>query len=223
VDREWLEAELAAGRSIESIARDAGKHPSTIAYWIRKHGLASTHAARHAARGGLRENVLRDLIAQGRTAREIAAETGRSLATVRYWLKRYGLKTIGHNGRRCARSVARCDEHGEGEHVRIADGRLMCARCRADAVSRWRRRAKLTLVEEAGGRCVACGYDRCVAALHFHHVDPSEKRFAIGGRGLARAMEDLREEAKKCVLVCANCHAEVEAGFARLPFASRPE
>jgi hypothetical protein len=26
-------------------------------------------------------------------------------------------------------------------------------------------------------------------------------------------MDALREEAKKCALLCANCHAEVEAGY----------
>ena len=49
MDRDWLEAQLAAGRSIESIAREVGKHPSTVGYWVKKHGLAL--AARGAARG----------------------------------------------------------------------------------------------------------------------------------------------------------------------------
>jgi len=52
--------------------------------------------------------------------------------------------------------------------------------------------------------------------MHFHHVDPSTKRFSLGSRGLARAIESLREEAAKCVLLCGNCHAEVEAGFTTL-------
>ena len=51
MDRDWLEAQLAAGRSIESIAREVGKHPSTVGYWVKKHGLRSQHAAKHAARG----------------------------------------------------------------------------------------------------------------------------------------------------------------------------
>ena len=41
MDRDWLEAQLAAGRSIESIAREVGKHPSTVGYWVKKHGLTS--------------------------------------------------------------------------------------------------------------------------------------------------------------------------------------
>jgi hypothetical protein len=76
---------------------------------------------------------------------------------------------------------------------------------------------KLALVAEAGGACCLCGYDRYPAALQFHHVDPAEKSFAIADRGLARSMERARAEAQKCVLVCGNCHAELEAGIASIP------
>jgi hypothetical protein len=72
------------------------------------------------------------------------------------------------------------------------------------------------LVMEAGGCCRLCGYDRCIAALQFHHLDPSTKEFGLGRRG-ARSIERQRAESKKCVLLCSNCHAEVEAGFTTLP------
>jgi hypothetical protein len=54
---------------------------------------------------------------------------------------------------------------------------------------------KELLVDEAGGRCALCGYDRHVAALEFHHVDPASKRFALGADGLTRALEVMRREA----------------------------
>jgi hypothetical protein len=54
-------------------------------------------------------------------------------------------------------------------------------------------------------------------ALHFHHVDPSQKRIAINAKGVALALETLRAEARKCVLLCSNCHAEVEDGVRSLP------
>ena len=72
------------------------------------------------------------------------------------------------------------------------------------------------LVAEAGGCCAVCGYDRCLMNLHFHHVDPATKSMPMtmaGGRSLAA----YREEAKKCVLVCANCHGEIETGLRRSP------
>jgi hypothetical protein len=75
---------------------------------------------------------------------------------------------------------------------------------------------KRILVEEAGGCCAVCGYERCMVNLHFHHVDPATKSFGLSvsfGKGL----EKLRAEAKKCVLVCANCHGEIESGVIASP------
>ena len=177
---------------------------------------------RYNARGAVPRERLAALVAQDLTVRAIAAEVDRSPTTVRYWLQRYGLRTSAV-ARRAATTRAKtrqapglCALHGETPHVVRADGHVTCVRCRADAVTRWRRRAKATLVAEAGGSCRCCGYDRCIAALHFHHLDPETKRFGLGGRGLARSMETLRAEAAKCVLVCSNCHWELEAGVRTL-------
>jgi hypothetical protein len=85
-----------------------------------------------------------------------------------------------------------------------------------EAVTRRHERVKRTLVEEAGGCCAVCGYARTVINLHFHHVDPALKSFNITvGRG--KSIAAYREEARKCVLVCANCHGEIEAGLIPSP------
>jgi cytochrome c553 len=54
--------------------------------------------------------------------------------------------------------------------------------------------------------------------LHFHHVDPSKKSFSLTV-AMGKSLAVLREEAKKCVLVCANCHGEIEAGHIKSPAA----
>src|SRR5919198_1483624 len=92
MDRDWLASRLSDGRSIESIAREAGRSPSSVGYWVNKHGLTSTHAAKHAARGGIARDRLQTLVEDGRSIREIATELDVSAATVRHWLGRYGLK-----------------------------------------------------------------------------------------------------------------------------------
>jgi hypothetical protein len=86
-------------------------------------------------------------------------------------------------------------------------------------VTRRRQKVKEILVREAGGHCVLCGYDRYVGALGFHHLDPATKRFSLSDLGIARSLDRARAEARKCALLCANCHAEVEAGVARVPLA----
>lgn len=98
-----------------------------------------------------------------------------------------------------------------------SSGYYRCLACSKEAVVRWRRNAKLRLIEEAGGACVLCGFDEIPAALQFHHLEPSAKSFGLSMRGLTRSIEKLREEAAKCVLLCSNCHAAVEWGARDLP------
>jgi hypothetical protein len=77
------------------------------------------------------------------------------------------------------------------------------------AVMKSQRRKKIFAVEQFGGKCQLCGYDRCINALQFHHIDPSTKK-ASPSYLIMRASWDIAfEELKKCILVCANCHAEL--------------
>lgn len=166
--------------------------------------------------------VLAGLAAEGLTVRAIAEQFGVSHATVRYWMDKYGVRT--GRGRRldetksaraakAADVVAHCSIHGMTRLVPRPSGGYRCLACRNAAVSDRRRRVKAQLVAEAGGRCASCGYDRTPAALQFHHVDPATKSFSISGTGVTRSLARARAEAAKCILLCANCHAEVEVGI----------
>jgi hypothetical protein len=133
---------------------------------------------------------------------------------VRARLQRRGLETNVPGRRR--RGYRRCDRHDVELHE-YAPNRFRCRRCVSEATSRARRRLKATLVAEAGGCCRICGYDTCLRGLEFHHVDPATKSFAISVEGTTRSLAALRAEAAKCVLLCRNCHAEVEAGVTEVP------
>ena len=85
------------------------------------------------------------------------------------------------------------------------------------AVQRRREKVRLMAVEFKGGRCQVCGYDRCIEALEFHHLDPTQKDFGISHKGYTRSWEKVREEVDKCILLCANCHREFHAGMLQLP------
>lgn len=76
----------------------------------------------------------------------------------------------------------------------------------AEAVSAWRRRTKVKLVESAGGKCIDCSYIGPAFMYDFDHRDPEQKSFSIGGKGHTRKFDFLLEEIEKCDLVCANCH-----------------
>lgn len=82
---------------------------------------------------------------------------------------------------------------------------------RSQSVVSWRKRVKQQLIEYKGGKCECCGYNVCIEALEFHHLNPSEKDFQISGT--SKSFETLKKEADKCILVCSNCHREIHAGM----------
>jgi len=69
---------------------------------------------------------------------------------------------------------------------------------------------KLKAVNYLGGKCAVCGYDSCIEALEFHHINPEEKEFAISGK-FNISWEKLKSELDKCQLLCANCHRELHS------------
>ena len=66
------------------------------------------------------------------------------------------------------------------------------------------------MVKYKGGKCEICGYDKCIDALEFHHVNQETKSFGISN-GNIRSLKELKKEADKCILVCSNCHKEIHA------------
>ena len=82
-------------------------------------------------------------------------------------------------------------------------------------VVEFRQRRKQWAVEAFGGKCGICGYDKCVEALEFHHINPNEKDFSPSASVANR--EVYVGELRKCVCVCSNCHREVHAGITSIP------
>lgn len=81
----------------------------------------------------------------------------------------------------------------------------------SQAVIDWRKRTKIRIVESMGGKCVCCTYNRSVEALELHHLDREDKNFGFGGiRANPKSWDKIVVELRKCVLVCSNCHKEIE-------------
>lgn len=224
-----VEVWLSEGLSLEEIGRRVGLRASTVGYWVKKHGLKAVNRERHAPKGGIGKEELEALVDGGATIAEIAEAVGMSKATVRHWLGRYGLSTKNARERRIRAELRRaladgrtrvtltCPRDGPTEFRLDRSRAFRCCRCRAEAVARRRRKVKSILVNEAGGSCVVCGYDRSPKALHFHHMNPADKAFAPSLEGVTRSLARARAEASKCVLLCVNCHATLEAATIRLP------
>ena len=67
-------------------------------------------------------------------------------------------------------------------------------------------------------KCEVCGYDKCFAAIDFHHRNPEQKEFKMSNlvRGTANLNENSKrrflKELDKCQILCANCHRELYNG-----------
>jgi transposase len=228
MEKELLERYLSEGLTLREIGERTGKHLTTVGYWLKRHGLRAANAHRFAPkRSAITKTRLEELVAQGASLNDLSEVLGLSVSTVRHWLQKYQLETSGMGWRRQQTRRAReaglrhitrnCTHHGMTTFILEGRGYYRCIECRKCAVSSWRRRAKRRLVDAAGGHCLLCGYDRHPGALHFHHLDPTQKRYTLSRAGHTRSFAEALEEAKKCVLLCANCHAEVEAGVANVP------
>jgi DNA-binding CsgD family transcriptional regulator len=66
-----------------------------------------------------------------------------------------------------------------------------------------------------GGKCQICSYDKCQNVLSFHHLPGTDKKFTISDAIVRKrkSEQELVDELKKCILVCANCHGEIHAGL----------
>lgn len=80
------------------------------------------------------------------------------------------------------------------------------------------KKRKSDLIKVFHSKCCICGFDAYQEALEFHHVNPEEKSFGLtDSNAVTKALSKQLEEAKKCILVCANCHRGIHNGHVILP------
>lgn len=105
-----------------------------------------------------------------------------------------------------------------GRKLNFSNKSGFCKNCKSPAKSKGenqkasRKRRREYLIKYKGGKCEICGYNKCIGALDFHHLDPSNKSFSIastGRRNIERNMEIDIKEVDKCILLCSNCHREL--------------
>ena len=211
--------------TLGEIAQKCGLTRSGVGKMAKRYGIVPPGRERYAAKP-IDAKELQRLIEAAATLPELADRFGVSITTLKKHLVKNGLRTKRAEGLRARRlatddrgstQVMHCRYHGETAFQLDARGTYRCRVCRSERVAKRRRKVKRILVDEAGGRCVLCGYDRCVRALHFHHRKPGRKAFGLSHGGYTHGIEALRREARKCILLCSNCHAEVESGMTVVP------
>lgn len=138
----------------------------------------------------MNKELLQKLISEGKTLRQISFDLSKSYTTIRHWIKKYEIQINRKRGPR--------NKSG------LSKAKLTVVLQKERAVRR-----KLEFINELGGKCSCCGYNKNWSAIDFHHTDPSTKVISLDVTSLGHySQETLNKEVKKCVLLCANCHRE---------------
>ena len=91
--------------------------------------------------------------------------------------------------------------------------RANCKKCHSEYMKKKYREKKDALHEyKQELSCQKCGYNKCGAALEFHHLN-SDKKDEKVSRLIANRYSldnpDIQNEIAKCIVLCANCHHEL--------------
>jgi len=152
----------------------------------------------------MKKEQLISMIENGDSISVISSKTGKGKTTIRYWLKKLGLKT--QNNLHNKRDNRECGSCGETrpEEMRKAG---LCKSCHNKDTIRRGRQKKVDLVGVMGGECRDCGYSKNYAAFEFHHLDTTQKDPKFKNLRYW-SLERAKAELEGCVLLCANCHRE---------------
>ncbi len=86
----------------------------------------------------------------------------------------------------------------------------LCRKCRCRYEWEKTLLRKIKVVELMGGKCSICGYDKYYGSLTLHHKDREEKEMDWKEMRVC-SWDNMMKEVEKCILVCRNCHGEIEA------------
>lgn len=164
--------------------------------------------------------LLEFYVEQGLSAYKIAKKFNKSPTTIQYWLKKYKLKTKNksfkdgyHQKRKNEYFCSSCNiALNEKTAYPRKDNRYgfypQCKKCMSNNTKLKRKKSKEKAIEYKGGYCNRCGYNKNIATLDFHHLDPNVKDKNLANILVNTDKNKIYNEIDKCVLLCSNCHRE---------------
>lgn len=140
---------------------------------------------------------------------------GVSAMKLRYWMKKYNIspkKTYTPSESK-TKYCPRCKANKNKDDFFKNRSTLSsyCKKCMYEFNAENRKTFKIKCVEYKGGKCIKCDYNKSMAALEFHHRNPTEKDFQLSGSQLNKQCylsDKIKNELDKCDLLCSNCHRE---------------
>lgn len=113
-----------------------------------------------------------------------------------------------------------CGKEKEVQTSHLTNGLIKSCGCLSKEIKQnsknvidFRRRIKIALVEANMHKCACCGLEDEPIVYDFHHLNPETKLFGIGNSSTTRSKQEYADEAKKCVMLCSNCHRKIENGL----------
>lgn len=156
----------------------------------------------------------------GLSTYKIAELENSSNSTIRYWMRKYDLKTKRSENKGIEPTEKTCPMCSKTKPIdefynrRNKKGNSpYCKPCTNIQVIDRQRTLKQLAINYKGGCCEKCGYNKYNGALEFHHLDPIQKDFTIANLKLTTFNETIKKELDKCILVCSNCHREIHGGL----------
>jgi hypothetical protein len=172
----------------------------------------------------MKKEELEQMINEGRSLNKISRDSGKSLTTVRYWVKKYNIPFNTKNFssqikkeygefRTCPKCKENCPIDQFYNRRGKIGGSVYCKKCTTQQVVERTKKLKQDMVNYKGGCCQLCGYNKYIGALDFHHIDPNQKDFTIAHVRQYKFDDVIKNELDKCLLVCSNCHREIHGGL----------
>lgn len=166
----------------------------------------------------MEKDKLESLVSSKLSTYKIANNLGVSNTTIRYWLKKYGLKTKFKSRNEISiidgkRQCTSCENYKELEEF-YKNGKkyhTYCKSCLTKITLTRQRKIKILAIDYKGGQCQRCGYNKYVGALDFHHLNPLIKDDNWNNFKNRKFDSRFKLELDKCELLCANCHREIHA------------
>lgn len=160
------------------------------------------------ARGmhGVMDDILKQMVHDKKSIKEIVKLTGKSKSSVSRYLKRLGLSTAYQIDRT---HVCNCGQTNSNEFYK--DDFSVCKKCTNIYRNNIGKSRRLYAVNKLGGKCVSCGYDQYTCSLDIHHTNPSIKDENFKNLR-SWTKEKIDAEMVHCILLCKNCHSAHHAG-----------
>lgn len=195
------------GLSLREISEKLNVSKASVSLWVRDVMVSEDLLARRGQLKGERllsfyENQiiddlkLRSYVDKKLSLLTISRKTKCSIGCLKHWIGKLGLVL-----ERVGRAYDRC------QLCNKENGIIRSKYCNT-CTSRIRRyKNKISAVEYKGGKCEICNRSFDVleySAFEFHHCD-ANKEIEIG-TALNRKWGIIKEEIKKCLLLCSSCH-----------------